>query len=104
MPLLEKADRILVLSVEEGEDTSDAGLSARRLAERLRHYGWPVEANVLRDAHRFTADLLLAAAHEQGAGCLVTGAYSHSHAHELVFGGVTREVLGSCDLPVLFCH
>jgi nucleotide-binding universal stress UspA family protein len=47
---------------------------------------------------------LIQAAHEFGADLLIMGAYSHSRFRELVFGGVTRQVLLACDLPVLLLH
>jgi nucleotide-binding universal stress UspA family protein len=32
------------------------------------------------------------------------GAYGHSRAQELLFGGATRTVLASMTLPVLMAH
>jgi nucleotide-binding universal stress UspA family protein len=46
-------------------------------------------------------EALLAKAHALGADMLVMGAYAHSPWHNLVYGGVTRFMLGHADLPVL---
>jgi nucleotide-binding universal stress UspA family protein len=35
---------------------------------------------------------------------LVMGAYSHSRAREFVFGGVTRYMMQSAQLPLLLAH
>jgi nucleotide-binding universal stress UspA family protein len=35
------------------------------------------------------------------ASDIVMGGYSHSRAGEFLFGGVTRELLKSCELPLL---
>jgi nucleotide-binding universal stress UspA family protein len=47
---------------------------------------------------------LLGRARELGADLLVMGGYGRSRVSELVFGGVTRTVLGQYDLPVLLAH
>jgi nucleotide-binding universal stress UspA family protein len=47
---------------------------------------------------------LLTTARELGADLLVLGGYGRSRLHEMVFGGVTRTVLGQYDLPILLAH
>jgi nucleotide-binding universal stress UspA family protein len=47
---------------------------------------------------------LLSAAGEAEADLMVMGAYTHSRLRELVFGGVTYEVLAAADVPVLMAH
>ena len=39
-----------------------------------------------------------------GADLIVSGAYSHSRARALVFGGFTRSLMTACDIPVLLLH
>ena len=46
-------------------------------------------------------EALLARVHELGADLLVMGAYAHNPLHNLVYGGVTRFMLGHADMPVL---
>ena len=38
------------------------------------------------------------------ADLLVMGAYGHSRMREFVFGGVTRDLLGACAIPILMLH
>lgn len=65
------------------------------LGERLTR-GWSPDATV--------AESLLSHAADSGADLLVMGAWGHSRAWELVLGGVTRGLLRSMTLPVLFSH
>ena len=47
---------------------------------------------------------LLLAASEQGADLLAMGGYGHLPWREFLFGGATRDVIGSSLLPVLLTH
>lgn len=49
-------------------------------------------------------ELLLSRASDFGADLIVMGAYGHGRLRELVLGGVTRVVLESMTVPVLFSH
>jgi nucleotide-binding universal stress UspA family protein len=50
------------------------------------------------------AGRLQAEAHDAGADLLVMGAYSHSRLREIVFGGVTEDVLTGGRMPVVLAH
>ena len=97
MPFMTKARAVHVLSV------GDTGA-----AELTRHLGWygvqatadpvyPVEGVGV-------GELLLAAAREQGADLLVMGGYGHAPWREALFGGATRQVIGTSLLPLLLSH
>ncbi|HLI21652.1 MAG TPA: hypothetical protein VKV32_11070 [Stellaceae bacterium] len=47
---------------------------------------------------------LLSDAHDAGANLVVMGGYGHVPWREFLFGGATREVVGSSMLPVLLTH
>ena len=49
------------------------------------------------------AAALLAAARDAGA-LLVMGGYGHSRVREWIFGGVTEQLLGAAEVPVLIAH
>lgn len=49
-------------------------------------------------------ELILSRAADFGADLIVMGAYGHGRLRELVLGGVTRVVLQSMTVPVLFSH
>jgi nucleotide-binding universal stress UspA family protein len=105
MPLLEKAERVLVLGVPENQGRAQA--TADGLGEVVRQLQWhgiAAEARVLPRDGTGTAEALLNAARAAGAGLFVMGAYGHSRLREIVFGGVTEHVLNGVDLPVLLAH
>ncbi|MEM8797039.1 MAG: universal stress protein [Pseudomonadota bacterium] len=64
-----------------------------------------IEAKVERfeSKGKIGSDLLEKSA-EVGADLMVMGAYSHSHAHETVFGGSTQVVVDTARMPVLLVH
>ncbi|MGN5480865.1 universal stress protein [Cupriavidus basilensis] len=49
-------------------------------------------------------ELLLSRAADFGADLIVMGAYGHGRMMELVLGGVTRALLSTMTVPVLFSH
>jgi len=49
-------------------------------------------------------EVLLSRLADLGADLLVMGAYGHSRAREVLFGGATRSVLRSMTVPVLMSH
>jgi nucleotide-binding universal stress UspA family protein len=105
MPLLKRAKKVLVLSVEEhsGQSTACAA-SAKRLAAQLARHGMAVEAHGLTAKAHAGADTLIEKAKQLDANLVVSGAYSHSRVREVVFGGFTRSLLAACELPVMLLH
>ena len=102
MPFIEAADRVIILSVDEGRATDVAA------CERLRHVlSWHnsrVEVHRLKPEGRAPVDVLLEAAQSAKTDLLVMGGYSHSRMREVIFGGFTRRVLHGADIPVLMAH
>jgi len=100
MPFPAGADRIVVLSINEGGRASVK--SVDDIARQLRWHRFEVEARRLALVTGGVALTLVDAAHDLRAGLLVVGAYSHSHIREMILGGLKRHVLrGAVDLPVL---
>jgi nucleotide-binding universal stress UspA family protein len=105
MPLLRRAKKVLVLSVEEhGSEAAACTASAEHLASQLARYGMDVQASALVANPNAGAETLVRHAKEAGANLIVSGAYSHSRVRELVFGGFTRSLLSACDVPVMLLH
>jgi nucleotide-binding universal stress UspA family protein len=102
MPFIETAERVIIMTVDEGRET---GVAA---CERLRHVlAWHnahVEVKSLKPEGRTAVDVLLEAAGVAKADLLVMGGYSHSRMREVIFGGFTRHVLRGAGLPVLIAH
>jgi len=105
MPLLKRAKKVIVLSVEEHANQAAAcSASAEHLASQLARHGMNVEARGLVAKSNAGADVLVESAKQSGADLIVSGAYSHSRMRELMFGGFTRRLLAACDVPVMLLH
>lgn len=100
MPFLVRATQIRVLTVlERGVREEDAAALVAFLADH------GVAANpVLLPADRGVATTLLDAARRAGCDLLVLGAYARSPLRERLCGGVTDDVLGAADIPLLMSH
>ena len=101
MPLLERADKVVVYSVNAPDATERPGAC---ICEALRHHN----ANV--EHHRTVAHdidvgaVLLSASYDLDADLIVMGAYGHSRFREHLLGGATRDVFLQMTRPVLFSH
>jgi nucleotide-binding universal stress UspA family protein len=104
LPLLARAEAVEVEVYATEQPEPEAAEESENLARYLAGHG--ARATVARHEMR-QPDLraqMFARAAEIGADPIVMGAYGHSRLRELVFGGVTRSVLESTPLPVLFSH
>ncbi len=102
MPLLQKADRVTVLTVVGG--TGVAGPSAEQLIRYLQRNGIGAEPMRVELGGRSTGEAILAAAQSLGCDLLIKGAYTQSRLRQLIFGGATQHVLAKADLPVLLAN
>jgi nucleotide-binding universal stress UspA family protein len=100
-PLLDRAKRVVVLSVEGG---NVSGPNAGDVERALRRDGIFAEATGFRPVGQTTGEAVLREAENQGADLLVKGAYTRSRLRQLVFGGTTRHILQAANLPVLMSH
>jgi nucleotide-binding universal stress UspA family protein len=98
LPLLAKAHRIVVASVAEKPDQREQSLTG--VSRFLEFHGLGVETRLLPLSGPI-ADVLAAAADAHEADLIVLGAYGHSRAREVVFGGCTRSFLDWGRVPVL---
>jgi nucleotide-binding universal stress UspA family protein len=99
MPLLKKANRVIVLTVIGG--TEVAGPTAEQLLRYLQHHGIAAELMRVRLNGRNTGQAILAAAQSTGCDLLIKGAYTQSRLRQMIFGGATRHVLENAEIPVL---
>jgi len=101
MPLLKRADRVHVLTVADG--TREGSLPDTELAASLARHGVKVSVNALHASDATAGEEIARRAAEQSE-LLVMGAYGHSRLREFVLGGVTRHMLKSMTIPVMFSH
>ncbi|MEM7021524.1 MAG: universal stress protein [Pseudomonadota bacterium] len=100
MPLLQNADQVHILTA------ASPRTDVSRAEELARYFGWhgvTCERHAMYPTNQVGA-ALVAEARNLGADLLVMGGYGRSRVHELVFGGVTRTVLGQYNLPILLAH
>jgi nucleotide-binding universal stress UspA family protein len=115
MPLLQRAHKVIVLTIDPrpgdprpGDPRSGrAGPGdepARDLARHLARHGCQVEAAQVATDAVDASDALLNMVTDESCDLLVLGAYGHSRLRELVLGGMTRTVLQHMTVPVLMSH
>jgi enolase len=101
LPWLRGAHKVTAVIVND-TNHSRAGemiralLNEHRIAHDLHH--------VRTDSGQHVAARLLQEARSVGADSLVMGAYRFGQLYEMVFGGVTREVIRRTGIPVFMCH
>jgi nucleotide-binding universal stress UspA family protein len=102
MPLLERADKVDVVSVSQRAG-SDQEIPSVDVARHLARHGVTVEVQRIVSDIDVAASILSYAA-DSAADLLVMGAYGHSRLREFILGGVTRGMLQSMTVPVLMSH
>jgi nucleotide-binding universal stress UspA family protein len=105
LPLLIGAKQVTVLAINPQRGVGGHGeVPAADISLHLARHGLRAEAThtVARDIS--DGEALLSYAADIGADLIVAGAYGHSRARELVFGGVTRTLITEMTAPVLLSH
>ena len=101
MPFLERAERVVVLSVEGDTEYGPPGSD---LLEYLGWHGITGQAVAVKSSERGQGQALLAAAESARADLMIMGAYTRSHMRRLIFGGVTAYMLDHAPFPLLMTH
>ncbi len=105
MPLLSLARSVSVLVVDAanmpGRFGADPGAD---ISAYLARHAIPVELRQVTSDGRSIAETVLSIATTEGCDLIAIGAYSHARAAELIFGGVTRELLARTTVPILLSH
>ena len=97
LPLLAGARQVHVLSIGK--------TGAETLATHLAWYGIRAAAQEIYPVKGVGAgELILATARDNGCDLLVMGGYSRAPWREMLFGGATRQVVGTSLLPLLLSH
>ena len=105
LPLIASAKQVTILAINPQRGLGGHGdVPAADISLHLARHGVKAEA-----AHTVARDIsdgeaLLSYAADIGADLLIAGAYGHSRAREMVFGGVTRTLIAEMTVPVLLSH
>jgi nucleotide-binding universal stress UspA family protein len=101
MPLLAKAERVILAGVEEDDPSLAGGLAD--LSRQLAWHGVRAKIEFM-PAAGAAGEMLMATARSHDANLLVMGGYGHGRAREIVFGGFTQSVLESAEMTVFLMH
>jgi nucleotide-binding universal stress UspA family protein len=102
MPLLQKADRVTVLTVIGG--TEVPGPSAEQLIRYLQRNEIVAKSMRVEFDGRSTGKAILATGQSLGCDLLIKGAYTQSRLRQMIFGGATQHVLENAAIPVLLAN
>lgn len=101
LPMLARADTVIVLCVDAGGLKTTPG---SELARHLARHDVRVEVVVSSERDGRAGSVLLDMAATHRADLLVMGAYGYMRWRERIFGGATEAVLDGAKIPVLFSH
>jgi nucleotide-binding universal stress UspA family protein len=107
MPLLKRAETVLVLSSEPetGESELASGHPhAEALARLLESHGIKAVSSGISDPDLDPSDAIIDQAAEMDADLIVMGAYGHARLREIILGGVTRELLKRAPVCLMLAH
>ena len=97
--IVQAADKVSILA---GGKVEDYGPTAEELVSYYALRG--ITAEIVHFEGKDPAKELLETSQNIGATLLVTGAYSHSHETEMLFGGNTERIVDDTEMPVLMAH
>jgi nucleotide-binding universal stress UspA family protein len=101
LPLIAEAEATEIFMVDPADDDEFVTASASALAAALSRHGAEVTVATEDSNGRHVDEVIRDRAIAIGADLLVLGAYSHSWLRELLFGGVTQNILKSSPIAAL---
>jgi nucleotide-binding universal stress UspA family protein len=101
MPLLRKAARVVICTVE---GVTVPGPTGEQMARNLLRNGVPAESMIVAPGQRRAGEVMLAQADALGCDLIVKGAYTQSRLRQMIFGGTTQHILTHATVPVLLAH
>ncbi len=105
LPLLKTADTVTLLCVVGKDADGESGqLPGAEVAASLARHGVKVTIKKSISDEIGVGDEILARLADDSSDLLVMGAYGHSRLREMVFGGVTRQILRHMTVPTLMSH
>ena len=101
MPLLRKAARVIICTVE---GFTVPGPTGEQMARNLLRNGVKAESMIVAPGQRRAGEVILAQADALGCDLIVKGAYTQSRLRQMIFGGTTQHILTHATVPVLLAH
>ncbi len=101
MPFLERAESVVVLTVEGWQVPGPGG---EQITNHLLRNGIKATARHADAGSRSVGETILDETKALDADLIVKGAYTHSRLRQLVFGGATRHLLHNTPISLLMAH
>ncbi len=102
MPLLERAERVTVLTVTGG--TEVPGPPAETIVRYLERNEVPSQHLTTELGGKSTGDCILNTAQRLDCDLLIKGAFTQSRLSQMIFGGATQHIITNATLPVFLAH
>lgn len=103
MPILRKADRVIVMTVT-GEKEIPPAHSGEDLFRRLELQGVRAEAREVDAAGRKIDEVLRYEVEATGSDLIVMGAYGRSRIGEFIWGGATKAMMSDSPVALFMSH
>jgi nucleotide-binding universal stress UspA family protein len=100
IPLLKLAARVTILEIEDGS----VSIPGEEAATYLSRYGVIAELALVRPQAKTAAAEILHQIALHKPDYLVAGGFGHSRLREALLGGVTRQMLTECPIPLFVAH
>jgi nucleotide-binding universal stress UspA family protein len=107
MPLLKRAETVVVLSSEPdsgANDVADGHPHAQALLKLLASHDIEALSSGISDPDLNPSLAIAGQAAEMNADVIVMGAYGHARLREIILGGVTRDLLKRAPTCLLLAH
>lgn len=100
LPILQKADKVTVLTIAEDDKNQ---IPEADICVKLARHGVNAEALTVNDNVPI-AIRILETADSLDADLIVSGAWGHRRLREIIFGGVTKKLLSNQKYPIYLSH
>jgi nucleotide-binding universal stress UspA family protein len=107
MPVLKRAEELVVLSSEPDGGDSDLANGhphAQALARLLESHDIEAVSSGISDPDLDVSDAIIDQAASMNADLIVMGAYGHARLREIILGGVTRDLLKRAPVCLFLAH
>jgi nucleotide-binding universal stress UspA family protein len=104
LPILTAAGSVSVVVVDAEKNPMYGSEPGADIAHLLSRHGVVTRVEQLQSKGAPIAEVIRSYAAADQSDLIVLGAYSHSPKRELLFGGVTRSLLGAVTVPTLIAH
>ena len=101
VPMLADAKAVIVVATA---DCADVDPTLNAVTDHLSLRGVTAQTDILRPRGKHIGNALLDAAKANSVDLVVMGGHSRPRMREMIFGGVTNEILAKADRPVLMAH